>query len=199
LPSPYFKTNNPGCRKGDQRVGTTKPIPMANITNNRLSITMTAAQITAVKTAVQTIQTNMPFLVGLTVEERMRLPKINVANKAFTEDAINSMVNNPSLLPAYFNVAEMQKDMTLFAQLDELNTLVNQLGERISDTQLLAGSEAYVSALAAYRNFEAAANAGVAGADTIYDLLKSRFCESRRCCNGNNNSINGFTYPQTST
>jgi hypothetical protein len=73
LPSPYFKTNNPGCRKGDQRVGTTKPITMANITNNRLSITMTAAQITAVKTAIQTIQTNMPFLVGLTVEERWRI------------------------------------------------------------------------------------------------------------------------------
>jgi len=48
LPSPYLQTNNPGCRKGDLRVGTTKPIPMANITNNRLSITMTAAQITAV-------------------------------------------------------------------------------------------------------------------------------------------------------
>ena len=148
---------------------------MANITNNRLSITMTAAQITAVKTAIQTIQTNMPFLLGLTMEERSSLPKINVANKAFTEDAINAMVNNPTLLPAYFNVAEMQKDMTLFAQLDELNILINQLAERVSDTQMLAGSEAYVSALAAYRNFEAAANAGVSGADTIYDLLKSRF------------------------
>jgi hypothetical protein len=67
LPSPYLQTNNPGCRKGDQRVGTTKPITMANINVNRLSITMTAAQITAVKTAIQTIQTNMPFLVGLTV------------------------------------------------------------------------------------------------------------------------------------
>ena len=136
---------------------------------------MTAAQITAVKTAIQTIQTNMPFLLGLTMEERSSLPKINVANKAFTEDAINAMVNNPTLLPAYFNVAEMQKDMTLFAQLDELNILINQLAERVSDTQMLAGSEAYVSALAAYRNFEAAANAGVSGADTIYDLLKSRF------------------------
>ena len=148
---------------------------MANINVNRLSITMTAAQITAVKTAIQTIQTNMPFLVGLTVEERSALPKINVSNKAFTEDAINSMVNNPGLLPAYFNVAEMQKDMSLFTQLDEMSIIVNQLSERISDTQLLAGSEAYVSALAAYRNFEAAANAGVSGADTIYDLLKSRF------------------------
>jgi hypothetical protein len=148
---------------------------MANIANNRLSITATAAQITAVKTALQTIQTNLPFLLGLTMEERVTLPKINVANKAFTEDAINAMLNNPTMLPAYFNVAEMQKDITLYSQLDELLLLVNQLAERISDTQLLAGSEAYVSALAAYRNFEAAASAGVSGADTIYDALKTRF------------------------
>ena len=47
--------------------------------------------------------------------------------------------------------------------------------ERISDTQVLAGSEAYVSALAAYRNFEAAAYAGIPGADTVYDLLRTRF------------------------
>ena len=40
---------------------------------------------------------------------------------------------------------------------------------------MLAGSEAYVTALAAYRNFEAAAKAGIQGADTIYELLKARF------------------------
>lgn len=148
---------------------------MANINNNRISATATAAQIAAVKTALQTIATNLPFLIGLTNEERITLPKINVANKAFTEDAINAMVNNPTLLPSYFNVAEMQKDMLLFSQLDELNLLVNQLAEKINDTQLLAGSEAYVSALAAYRNFEAAASAGISGADTIYDALKARF------------------------
>ena len=34
---------------------------MSNLTNNRLNITATAAQITAVKTALQTINTNMPF------------------------------------------------------------------------------------------------------------------------------------------
>lgn len=148
---------------------------MANITNNRISSTMTAAQVTAVKAALQTIQTNMPFLLGLTNEERISLPKINVSNKAFTEDAINAMVNNPSFLPAYFNVAEIQKDMTLFVQLDELLGLVNQLAEKMSDTQLLAGSEAYVTALAAYRNFESAASAGLSGADTIYEQLKTRF------------------------
>ena len=148
---------------------------MSNLTNNRLNITATAAQITAVKTALQTINTNMPFLIGLTVDERIALPAIDVNNKAFTEDAINAAVNNPSLVASYLSVPNMQNDMALYTQLDEIKGLVNQLLEKIEDTQLLAGSEAYVSALAFYKLVGAAAEAGVAGADAVADLLRARF------------------------
>lgn len=148
---------------------------MSNLTNNRVNITMTAAQITAVKIALQTIQTNMPFLLGLTIDERRFLPKINVVNKAFTEDAINAVANNSASIPAYLNVAQMQNDMLLFTQLDELATLFRQLLEKTEDTQMLAGSEAYVAALASYKLFAAAAESGVSGADAIYEGLKMRF------------------------
>lgn len=148
---------------------------MSNLTNNRLNITATAAQITAVKTALQTISTNLPFLIGLTVEERMALPAINVNNKTFTEDAINAAVNNPTLIPSYLSVTNMQNDLTLFAQLDELVGLANQLCERLEDTKLLAGSESYVAALALYKLFGSAADAGVPGADAIVTQLKTRF------------------------
>ncbi len=148
---------------------------MSNINENRVNITMTAAQITAVKAAIITIQTNMPFLIGLTVDERITRPKINVNNKAFTEDAINAAVNNASMIPAYFSTANMLTDLNLFEQLDELLLVINQLVEKIDDTHMLAGSEAFVSALASYRLFEAAATAGVPGADTIFAQLKARF------------------------
>ncbi len=148
---------------------------MSNITNNRLNITLTEAQVTAVKAAIQTIYTEVPFLLGLTVEERISLPKINVANKAFTEDAINAITNNGDMLPGYLNVATMQTDLQLFSQLDELTPLVRQLLEKLEDTQILAGSEAYVSALAGYRLFGAASEAGIPGADAVYDGLKARF------------------------
>jgi hypothetical protein len=49
------------------------------------------------------------------------------------------------------------------------------LSEKISDTQMLAGSEAYITSLAAYRMFEGAAKAGMAGADSVYDELKQHF------------------------
>jgi len=148
---------------------------MSNLTNNRLNITATAAQITAVKTALQTINTNLPFLIGLTVDERIALPAIDVNNKAFTEDAINAAVNNPSLVASYLSVPNMQNDMALYTQLDEIKGLVNQLLEKIEDTQLLAGSEAYVSGLVFYKLVSAAAEAGVPGADAVSDLLRARF------------------------
>lgn len=148
---------------------------MSNLTNNRLNITATDAQITAVKTAVQTINTSLPFLIGLTTAERSSLPAINVNNKAFTEDAINAGVNNPTIVPAYLSLANMQNDLTLFTQMDELVSVVNQLCEKLEDTRLLAGSEAYVSALTLYKLFGSAAGAGVPGTDAIVTQLKARF------------------------
>ena len=148
---------------------------MANLKNNRINTTATDAQVTAVKTALQTIAANLPFLVGLTTEERIALPSINVSNKAFTEDAINAGVNNPTLIPSYVSVVNMKNDMLLFTQLDEIIMMTKQLLEKMEDTQLLAGSEAYTSALTLYKLFGSAADAGVGGTDAIVTQLKQRF------------------------
>ena len=151
---------------------------MANLQNNRVNVTATAAQVTAVKAAFQTILTNLPFLVGLTADERKTLNAIDVNNKAFTEDAINAGVNNAALVPSYISVPNMKNDLTLFNQLDELSGIANQLCERIEDTKMLAGSEAYASALSLYKNFGSAADAGVPGADSIVEQLKKRFASN---------------------
>ena len=148
---------------------------MSNLLNNRVNTTATAAQITAVKAAFQTILTNLPFLVGLTADERKSLNAIDVNNKAFAEDALNAAVNNATLVPGYISVPNMQSDLTLFAQMDEIAGLANQLCERIDDTKMLAGSEAYNTALSLYKSFGSAADAGVVGADSIVDQLKQRF------------------------
>jgi hypothetical protein len=151
---------------------------MANLLNNRVSVTATAVQVTAVKAAFQTILSNLPFLVGLNADERKTLNAIDVNNKAFTEDTIYACVNNASLIPPYLSVANMQNDLTLFSQLDELSGIANQLCERIEDTKMLAGSEAYGSALAMYKIFGTAADAGVSGTDSIVEQLKKRFAAS---------------------
>lgn len=148
---------------------------MANLQNNRLNVTATAEQMTAVKTALQTINTNLPFLVGLTDTERSSLSSMDVNNKTFTEDALNSANNNPTLVPAYINVANLQNDLTLFSQLDEILLLARQLCERIEDTKILAGSEAYEAARLFYQASKTAAEAGVPGADAVVSQLSARF------------------------
>lgn len=148
---------------------------MSNITNNRISVTATPAQLTGVKTALQTLNANLPFLIGLKTEERSSLLGIDVSNKAFVEDAINAAVNNPDILPKYVVVKDIQNDVSLFEQLDELVPLFKQFLEKLMDTQLLAGSEAYMSALMLYRLYISAAEAGIPGADAIVSQLKPRF------------------------
>ena len=83
--------------------------------------------------------------------------------------------NNPHLVPSFVDSTEMRKDLVLYKQLDEVHNLMEQLQEKIRDTQTLAGSEAYSSALMTYRLVQMAAEAGVPGADSAYDQLRQRF------------------------
>lgn len=148
---------------------------MTNILNNRVSATLTAEQINEVKTALQKVRDTLPFLIGLTNDERQSLPKMSKVNRGFTDDALNAIANNSSMFPAYLNVSELRKDLQLYDQLDELVTLANQICELLRDTQMLAGSEAYATALTGYKLVAAAATGGVPGAKTIHETLKKRF------------------------
>lgn len=148
---------------------------MANILANRVSATLTPEQISEVKTALQKVRETLPFLVGLTKDERKSMAKINTVNRSFTESAIAAISNNPDIFPLYLDVKEIRTDLTLFDQLDEIVKLSNQINESLRDTQIIAGSEAYISALTGYKFVAAAAKGGVQGAKTVYDDLKKRF------------------------
>ena len=142
---------------------------------NRISSTMTENTVADLKNLLKQILGLMPFLIGLTTDERSTLPKIGEANKAFVRDCINSMINNADMLPSFVNPAEILKDFTLFEQLDELELLMLQTMEKIQDTRILAGSEAYSGCLSAYHIFETASAAGVPGSDALFNTLKQRF------------------------
>lgn len=151
---------------------------MANLTNNRISAEVTVAAEQQVKDGIQMIQNALPFLIGLTTAERMNLPKISVSNKVFTEDAINLAVNNGELLPSFIKTDEMSKDINLYHKLDVIAAQLQQLLEKVNDTQMLAGSEAYSAALVVYKVLEAASEAGIEGTKSAYEQLKQRFTQS---------------------
>jgi hypothetical protein len=148
---------------------------MANLTNNRLSIILEADALKKILIQIQEINNLLPFLIGLNTEERVKLPKIDGSNRLFVQDTLKVMKQNGAIMPNFVNVEELEKDFILYEQLDAVLSAVNQLQEKLRDTQMLAGSEAYSSALMAYRMFQMAADAGLAGMDTVVDDLKQRF------------------------
>lgn len=148
---------------------------MANLQNNRISAELDQATIDGIRASLDSIEAALPFLLGLTISERRFLPKISQSNKLFVADALQAAQDNSHFLPAYIDIAEMAKDFRLYNQLDELILRFNQILEKMSDTQMLAGSESYKTALAFYQMIQFAAQAGLPGADTLNDMLKTRF------------------------
>ncbi len=156
---------------------------MSNVVNNRLSVTVDPQVINEVKTKIDEINTLLPFLTGLTKDERRTLPKINRSNKVFVEDALDSMRQNSDIIPSFIKVDEVEKDYSLYNDLKVLSLELAELSEKVNDTRILAGSEAYSTSLLAYKMFGVAANSGVPGAEALYGRLRERFANAGNTSN----------------
>ena len=146
-----------------------------NALENRVSAELTEETLDEIRDLLNQLDSKMNFLVGLTPTERMRYPKMDKDNKLFVQDALTAIEGDNSFLPAYIQPEEMEIDLQLFEQLGKVLLPVTQLYEKVRDTQILVGSEAYSTALLVYNMAKTASRAGLPGAGTIYNKLKERF------------------------
>ena len=143
---------------------------------NVISVEFPAADVQEIKTNILHIKGKLPQgLVTLTPEERRAYAKMGDKSIAFVEKALDMAQSFPQLLPAFVNVAELNKDVeavkvmkTILRQLEEITVLLD-------DSILLAGSEALTAALSIYNAAKDAARRDVAGAKQVADELKERF------------------------
>jgi hypothetical protein len=142
---------------------------------NRVSASMSADDIAAITTAIQTIQSKLPFLVGLSDADRMALPKMGDKSSAFHDKAAGYMDSNPDFLPGYVKADEVAKDQALRGQMLEFYPQLSTLFRSIEDTLMVINSELYMADLAYYQNVREAASRGIAGAQAIYNDLSVRF------------------------
>lgn len=148
---------------------------MSNLTQNRLNTTLTPAAVTAINASITAIGTQLPAG-SLTDEERTSFRAIDVNNKIFVEDTITEMgISGAGIIPPFLNSTIIQTDLTLFGQLDSIESNLTNLLRRVSDLKRICGSEGYDNGLAVYRIYEAAAMAGIPGAKESYEKLKQRF------------------------
>lgn len=152
---------------------TTPPTHMPN--DNRISAEVTAANVTVLMNKFTEINALLPFLINLTKQERIELPKLGVASLAFDEQCASYMATAPNLVPPFVDADEVTKDRNLRAILADALREAKKLTEKLDDTLMLVGSEIWMADLSFYQTVRQAARRDVPGADTIYDDLKQRF------------------------
>ena len=108
------------------------------------------AQRESVAAALNSIRSSLGFLVRLRPSDKQRLLKMGNKNRVFVEDAIKAGVSNPSMLPRSIEPEALQDKLTLFGQLREVQSDLQQVTELVNNTVTVMGSELYEDARLIY-------------------------------------------------
>lgn len=126
----------------------------------------------ALQTLAQ-LQSQLPFLTDLSIDERKTLPKMGDKSRSFVDQGLALANQNPGILPRDFDLEEYRRDVNLVRQLEPLVLAMREMMSRLEDTYLAAGSDAYSQTLLVY---QVAKLAGKHGAlDQHLDSLGRRF------------------------
>lgn len=143
--------------------------------DNRISATLSNTDKATILTKISEIRALMPFLINLTPEERIEMPKLGDKTLAFDEKCKTYMAQNPTLVPGFVSVVEVDKDRALRLPVNDVFRELGALFEAVGDTVMLVGTEIYMADLAFYQNVRQASKRGVPGSNSIYDDLRERF------------------------
>lgn len=149
---------------------------MATGTENVISIEIPSTDVKQVLEHLTKIQEILkPYLIALSPEERKQLLKMGDKTIPFVEKTLEYVKTNPEFVPIYLDVKEFEKDAIAVKDLVSMLTPINQLSQGLNDTEMLAGSEAYTTALIYYNSVKQASKNNVPNAKAIYEDLSKRF------------------------
>ncbi|MCS5489300.1 hypothetical protein [Algoriphagus limi] len=153
---------------------------------NKISIEIPAADLQAAKAALEQVQQILaPYVIALTPDQRKTIPKMSDGTEPFVGKVIEYAESYPQFLPPFVDKGEFDKDWEAISGLLPLLRLCTQIQDTLSDTTMLAGSEAYISALSYYNSVKQAAKVNVPDAKAIYEDLRKRFNgQGRRSSSG---------------
>lgn len=135
--------------------------------------------------AIDAVEALVPQLVNLTPTDRMTIPKMGNLTQSFVTDALTVAENNPQFVPPYVDTAGMRADLEYARALAAVESKLRSLLEKVSDTRMLAGSEAYSAALLVYHSLEGAERSSTPGAGSLRAQLASRFAMAKKAAPGN--------------
>jgi hypothetical protein len=144
--------------------------------SNLLSLNIPDQDLNEIDGAIDILERKLlPHLKNLNADERRNILKLGDKAVPFVEKARDWIKENPQLKPPYADVEELEKDLKAMKLMDRLLRAIGFIYNRLDDTYLVAGSEAYAEALAYYSFFKTAARSKVDNAQEAYEDLKSWF------------------------
>lgn len=146
--------------------------------NQTLDTTVASDDYEDIMVALKTVREKLPFLIGLTPNQRRGLVRMGDKSRAFVEQSLDVAKKYPLLMPGNFDLQKAERDMQLFEALTLILLEVKQLEMLLEDTHGVAGSEVYASARTIYRSVKA--NGKGMGLDEVIADLGRRFRRSGR-------------------
>lgn len=139
------------------------------------TVAFTEANRSTLMQNVDEIYNTLNFMVTLTNEERKSIKQISDKHYGFITKLIDHATQHPEFCPAHMDMNKLTHYYDLILKLNAVRNRVEQLQSQLSDTIAVMGFEADAEARKYYKMVHVAAKDGVAGAQPIYDDLRSRF------------------------
>lgn len=150
--------------------------------SNKISILPTEEKVAAINEKIKALRDELKELlvVNLTAEDRSNMLHMGGKSVDFVNKSLDYAGLNLPLVPAYLNLDEAKKDLSLVRILTPIIQELNTMSGGLEDLSMVAGSEAYDAALIFYHSLKGANRSQVSGANTIYQDLKSQFPRATR-------------------
>jgi len=124
------------------------------------------------------LEQQMPFLIGLSREDRLRLAKVGNLTRTFVDDALATAVANPGIVPRSVDIADAQSRANTLDNLGEVKRALQQLLEKVTDTETQLGSDLYAVTRSVYSVMKTPAT--VPGLNDQKARLAVRFAKKTR-------------------
>jgi len=146
---------------------------------SNISVSLDQAQLGQIIAQVKALKASLPFLVGLTAEERHSLRKMGDQRTSFVQDIKTATLANAQSIPSEINVTEFAKDVDLITKLDSIIAELQPFYTGLLDTNMALGSEAMKVADVCYGHLKFSARSNPKLKETV-ETLSQRFKQVKK-------------------
>jgi hypothetical protein len=142
----------------------------------RISLVLSPEDLASLRQGIADLdQLVSAYAVNLSPEDRKTVYKMGDRSRSFVEQGLKYAKDHPEFVPPFLNPDEYQKDWDLSVQGKDLVKLLEPVMEKLVDTQMVAGAEAFAAARSMYDALKQAAKNNEPGADSLVAEMKKRF------------------------